>query len=94
MCHRLRLPSYKTLHFDSGFNMPPSCCKLEPVSNVPECARMCHECASECAKSELAATVRSTCAACIMMCWYACVMLLRSLAFAFLLRTRCHRGRS
>ena len=52
MCHRLRMPFYKTLHFDSGLNMPPSCCKLEPVSNVPECARMCHECASECAKSE------------------------------------------
>ena len=86
MCHHLRLPFREALHFDNGFNMPPSCCKLDYASNVPECARMCHECASECAKLAFAAIVRSACAACILMCWYACVLLLQCLALVFCAR--------
>ena len=84
MCHDLWLPFNENLHFDSGSNMPPSCWQPEFASDVPECARMCHECASECAKFALAVTVRSACAACIMMSWYACVLLLQCLAFVFL----------
>ena len=70
MCHHLRLPFHETLHFDNGLNMPPSCCKLDYASNVPECARMCHECASECAKFALAAIVRSACAGMRACCCY------------------------
>ena len=52
MCRRTGLPLLEDL-FSHILQKRLPCFKLECAPNVPECARMCHECAPECANSNL-----------------------------------------